>query len=198
MPVITYGDNIINNPSAESDLTGWTTSGNITVADDGPDGAKCFVFPSSGWIYQETTPGALLEPYNFEIKGLFKPDVAWANDPHIGAYVIVTLFMLNGKRKVLTIPMRSNDYNGAWHTVLQTVDANEEGNPVVKVRLGAKTYNRTGRFDGFSLRKELAEGEGGGEPAGGLTVTGALTYETPTVRTIGVTVVEVFVTGTLS
>jgi len=195
MPVINFSDNLLTNPSAEDGVNGWITSG-VTTEPGGVDGANRFVLTANAFMYQDL--GVLEEPYNFLVAGQFRPDVPWANETHIGAYVIVTLTLLNGKKKIYTFPMRTNDYNLEWHRMAGAIDYYEEGNPVINARFGAKTYNKSGRFDSFSLRKEL-NSEEGGESAGGLTVTGTLAFERPTSRTIsGVNIVDVIITGTLS
>lgn len=67
-PEIEYGNNLIRNPSAESNLTHWTSNG-VTVIAGGVEGAKCFRLSSDATLRQsEEYLAFVVAPATFKVK----------------------------------------------------------------------------------------------------------------------------------
>lgn len=99
-----YSANKLTNPSAESGLASWTTSG-VTVVDGGTDGSKCFRLDPAASMYQEKT--GLGQPPDFKVVVDFLPEYEPAeNETEVRAYLKLEFEYGDGSRDTFILPCR--------------------------------------------------------------------------------------------
>lgn len=157
-----YSDNKLTNPSAETGTTSSWTANNVSVANGGTDGSKCFQFAENASMYQVIVN--ISKPYAFEIKADFVPASEYGNNPDVMAYVEFGIFYIDSTRDIFNFPMRNGNLvvgniggtPNQWYHLEQIVTG-DESKTISSVRLMAVTFKLTdgGYFDNLSVRKEL-------------------------------------------
>ena len=101
---MSYSDNLLTNPGAETgDLTGWS-SASASVITGGTEGNYCFQVNDGGYIFQSVTPSQ--EPEDVRFSGSFLPEENLPSDEQdCNAYAVLTFSYSDGTEDVYYIPV---------------------------------------------------------------------------------------------